>query len=436
MDKQQRLENGPITQGDYERVVDEAAELRMRKVLMYGEDRYFDQHPRRAMMLCYADVYRKTIRLWQLIGAGSKDEPSGDTLRDTFMDLANYGLMGVQLFDLFRGEPKAEPSISVSISADTEKASSSVGLLRERLRLLRHQIGELVQEKAASQEQAELQHGLTGHLIQECTTLRSENEGLRAALKGMAALKAQPAPVSGPRIDQVAFASNTPERLRQKLGRIFDLTEWSEDEVSADGFVRGNAASNKADLAFNYELLKPGMEFEVLHYTEGKNWLGDGRNVVNPFLSHLGIHVDDFEPYQTRLLTEGYSVVQQVKTASHTNPAIKDSRRYHYMIFETRFDLGFDIKLIKRLPVPTDEQAAPQTYQMAAGQVFTDGQVTMEFRIPGEPAPVTLTGFNETLNKLRHNRDFAVCVSEGNQRYIESLLIEAYNNGLLDSKAV
>jgi hypothetical protein len=47
--------------------------------------------------------------------------------------------------------------------------------------------------------------------------------------------------------------------------------------------------------------------------------------------------------------TLGCELIQEVYTKSHTNPHIADSRRYQYMIFDTRGQLGFDLKLIRRL---------------------------------------------------------------------------------------
>jgi hypothetical protein len=40
-----------------------------------------------------------------------------------------------------------------------------------------------------------------------------------------------------------------------------------------------------------------------------------------------------------------------VDTYLHTNPVIKDSRRYTYVIFNTRDILGVDLKFIVRRPV-------------------------------------------------------------------------------------
>ena len=98
-------ELGIKTQAEYERILDELAEIRIKKVASYGEDRYtkaegidFD------MLMCFSDVYRKYIRLRKLIKNYQKKSNDGESLRDTFMDLANYAIMGVQIYDSYQDD--------------------------------------------------------------------------------------------------------------------------------------------------------------------------------------------------------------------------------------------------------------------------------------------------------------------------------------------
>lgn len=158
-------------------------------------------------------------------------------------------------------------------------------------------------------------------------------------------------------IDQIAFCTQDPEALKTLLQTVFgeNATQWQEDHVVANGLsLIGTDMSqceylNEANLSFNYDLVKGGVEFELLHYEDGPNWL-DKRGITNG-LSHLGVHVEDLTIVKQLLLDQGYKIAQEVRTKSHTNPAIKDTRRYWYCIFDTRDVLGFDLKLIQRLPL-------------------------------------------------------------------------------------
>ena len=54
-------------------------------------------------------------------------------------------------------------------------------------------------------------------------------------------------------------------------------------------------------------------------------------------------------------MTNGFEVVQDVTTVSHSNPKVPADRRYRYAIYDTRSVLGFRLKLIQRLTVPSSE---------------------------------------------------------------------------------
>ena len=98
---------GVDTQKKYEEVIEELSEIRKAKIISYGEDRYskeegydFD------MMMVYSDIYRKYIRLKQLIKNNISRNTDGESLRDAFADLANYAIMGIQIYDSYKEEEK------------------------------------------------------------------------------------------------------------------------------------------------------------------------------------------------------------------------------------------------------------------------------------------------------------------------------------------
>jgi len=149
------------------------------------------------------------------------------------------------------------------------------------------------------------------------------------------------------KIDQIAIAPD-PSRMEEALAllEVLGVKGYVKDQVAATGLVRGEVASNKADLRFNYDFV-PGIEFEVLHYVDGKNFVEHH----TPCAAHLGVHVtqEELVDIQATFRSIGIPVLQEVFTTSHSNPAIAGIRRYHYVIYATRDLLGLDLKFINRL---------------------------------------------------------------------------------------
>lgn len=148
------------------------------------------------------------------------------------------------------------------------------------------------------------------------------------------------------RIEQLALCPRNPRMAKQLLTEM-GAGPWAEDHVKAEGEVFGNKAANEANLSFDYDLLKQANEFEVLEYTEGENWLDQHTESV---ASHIGMHCTEAElTYWKSFFAARYiPIAQEVNTYEHTNPVIKDTRRYHYCIFATRDLLGVDTKFIVR----------------------------------------------------------------------------------------
>jgi hypothetical protein len=155
------------------------------------------------------------------------------------------------------------------------------------------------------------------------------------------------------RIEQIAIAPKNTDRAIKLLSDL-GLTDWFKDNVVAGGKVFGVEGCNSALLQFNYQSgngndpAGKSLELEVLKYVDGNNWL---RRRPENTVSHLGMHCSaeelaDFRAYFNR---EGISVAQEVITQAHTNPFIKDERRYNYVIFDTVDIIGVDLKFIVRL---------------------------------------------------------------------------------------
>lgn len=148
------------------------------------------------------------------------------------------------------------------------------------------------------------------------------------------------------KIQQVALCPLDVKRAEALLAKL-GLDSWARDTVVATGTVHGVEGSNRAQLAFNYDALD-GNELELLHYTDGRNWMADTR----PAVSHLGMHCteDELAEWKKFFELEGIGIVQEVYTQSHTNKFLRDNgRKYHYCIFGTRDVLGTDLKFIVRI---------------------------------------------------------------------------------------
>lgn len=146
-------------------------------------------------------------------------------------------------------------------------------------------------------------------------------------------------------IEQVALCPDNPAAAIALLTDM-GMPDWAHDHVVAAGSVRGGAAVNEANLAFNYQGLERSHELEVLHYTKGASWMQDRL----PRISHFGMHCTEEELAEWRSFfsARGIRVIQEVNTLSHTNPHIAGKRVYHYVIFDTYPILGVDIKFIVR----------------------------------------------------------------------------------------
>lgn len=169
-------------------------------------------------------------------------------------------------------------------------------------------------------------------------------------------------------IDQIAIVPKDPE-VAMKLLVDMGATEWATDIVTATGRVfNKESQTNEAQLAFNYQLATGVKEFEILHYTEGANWV-DGSSQIyytstsnrRNTVSHLGMHctAEELEHWRVFFAERNIAIAQEVFTSQHTNPMIAGKRWYHYVIFDTKRILGTDIKFIVRLEAPGGEENRP-----------------------------------------------------------------------------
>lgn len=95
-----RISGGSLHQVAYEKVVADLADTRLKKADLYGESRYEEEDEGFNLWMCFSDVHRKYIRIKQLtkqLQGGNKE--ALQPLKDAYADIANYGIMGVQILE-------------------------------------------------------------------------------------------------------------------------------------------------------------------------------------------------------------------------------------------------------------------------------------------------------------------------------------------------
>ena len=149
------------------------------------------------------------------------------------------------------------------------------------------------------------------------------------------------------KIDQIAYYCSNPKSeafIKRMLG--LENEPWVRDTVTAKSMVWGKPlAENVAELQFNYSL---GIEVEILRYTRGPNWHDGVQFSAEPFISHVGAHLADGEPWPE---FSGCVVAQETFTQQHTNEYLTTGgaagRLFHYKVFQLR--RGNYFKVIQRV---------------------------------------------------------------------------------------
>jgi hypothetical protein len=372
MNREERIANATehddVTHEDYENLLDEIAAIRLGKVHAYGLERYKDPDIDHSMTILYSDLYRKFLRVKKAVLAREYNGfGDGETLREALGDLANYAVQGMQIldYDYSRKTPACAVGLvdETGCSQPTRPTFSGVNPELERVRQYVMTDEWKARLLANTEEAAKLSRKMLEASCLEIQDLfRTWSKTLFPGLPtdgifpGEEPTKPTPETValgvSKPRIDQIAFVTRDPEKLKELLHAVLGIDEWHRDEVTAKGTVWGHETTNTNELNFNYQAVKDGLEFEILHPVSGNNWLQRrAEDDISPRLSHLGMHVKDAEAVKRRLTSLGYEVAQEVVTTKHTNLAIKNSRRYKYIIFDTVQQLGFYLKIIERKSV-------------------------------------------------------------------------------------
>lgn len=148
-------------------------------------------------------------------------------------------------------------------------------------------------------------------------------------------------------IDAIALAPPDAAKAIELL-TMLGLDEWSSDIAKAGGVTRGSFEEYESELHFNFQASNDAPLLEIVDYKKGATWFSGS------CVSHLGTHCseEELEEWKTKFAALGIAVAKEAFTYSHTNPAIAEKRRYHYVIFDTRAILGVDLEFIVRKNAP------------------------------------------------------------------------------------
>lgn len=98
--RHERIALGPRSQEQFEDVLDEAATIRMHKVISYGEQRLTNPDTRYAFLMLYLDLDRKMLRFKNAVFSEEPLAGDGETIRESMLDMLNFCGMGVMLCDI------------------------------------------------------------------------------------------------------------------------------------------------------------------------------------------------------------------------------------------------------------------------------------------------------------------------------------------------
>lgn len=149
--------------------------------------------------------------------------------------------------------------------------------------------------------------------------------------------------------------------IDEAVERYTDLgfKDWTWDTAALEGvrIINGEYqdVSTTATLAFNYDILPIEMEFLQYDSKSEHRHRERAQLTVVPFISHMSVHVESVQDTMARMLQEhNMRPYHLFVTDGHTNPAVRGKKRFVECVYDTRADLGYDIKCIERIAWDSD----------------------------------------------------------------------------------
>lgn len=162
----------------------------------------------------------------------------------------------------------------------------------------------------------------------------------------------------GLKFHQVAIYHEDPYEAVE-LWKDAGFTEWHCDTASLIGTEYGDPSFKTAEMWFNYDIMP--LELEYVTYSTGQRNSRDPRDGHPPFISHLSTYVEDVDVEVDRFTNEfGHLPYHRFTTSDHSNPNVIGKKRFREAIFNTTAMLGYDIKMIQRVPWDFDPPESEQ----------------------------------------------------------------------------
>lgn len=136
--------------------------------------------------------------------------------------------------------------------------------------------------------------------------------------------------------------------------RSLGYTNWIEDSARLKGLLYGLPVETEARMLFNYDIMP--MELEFLDYSGPSRHEGA---TGAPYISHMSVYVNDVHLETTRLTAAlgDRPPFHRFITQNHTNPGVAGKKRFIESIFDTTGLLGYDTKLIQKVPWDFDDES-------------------------------------------------------------------------------
>lgn len=129
---------------------------------------------------------------------------------------------------------------------------------------------------------------------------------------------------------------------------------WSQDSARLVGILEGKEVTTVGTMWFNYDIMP--LELELLSYSGPSRWT-DAKRTSEPFPSHMSTYTEDVLTDTRRLADElGYGPFHRFITQAHSNPRVAGKKRFIESIFATYHLLGYDTKLIQKVPHDYDDE--------------------------------------------------------------------------------
>lgn len=160
---------------------------------------------------------------------------------------------------------------------------------------------------------------------------------------------------------QVAMYTKEPQKA-MGYWRSRGHHKWIEDHATLRGYITDPntgvvyQSSVQAEMWFNYTVQPMELEFLTYHMGTSRHSLAGNDRPSAPFISHMSVYVDDImREILEHEIAFGYLPYHRFVTTGHSNPGVQNKKRFIEAIYDTKGLLGYDVKLIQKVPWDFDD---------------------------------------------------------------------------------